>query len=214
MFAVLGNILFETLTSPDVFRSSTEYNYATHQIVEAAPRLQWMAANLEKISLELSFHIVFTNPATQMNRLRAAANDHQARALVFGNGQHRGYFVIESLEETHQQLADDGSFIAISTRVELKQWIPGADFDPAAPARTANPAPGVVVGAASTAGTSVPGSSVSRLSSVGVGPGSAYSATPYSSPGVSGLATRGVNTGRPATAFSDVLPPTIVRAAS
>ncbi len=64
-------------------------------MVEARPRLQWLATELQKISLELGFHVAFVNPATQMNLLRAAAEDHQARALIFGNGVHRGYFVIE-----------------------------------------------------------------------------------------------------------------------
>src|SRR5215469_17363075 len=108
MFATLGEILFTTLTSPEAFRAQTGYSYAEHKVVESAPRLQWLANDLQKISLDLGFHVAFTNPATQMNLLRAAAEDHQARALVFGNGVHRGYFVIETLEETFHQTADDG----------------------------------------------------------------------------------------------------------
>src|SRR5712691_10545344 len=109
MFALLDEIFFEVLTSPEAFRASSEYTYAEHKVVEAAPRLQWLANELQKISLELNFHAAFVNPKTQMDLLRAAAEDHQARALIFGNGVHRGYFVIDSIEETHQQLAADGS---------------------------------------------------------------------------------------------------------
>ena len=101
MFALLGEIIFVTLTSFEGFRSSSDYRYAEHQVVEARPRLQWLAQELQKISLEMGFHVAFTNPATQMNQLRAAGEDHQARALVFGNGVHRGYFVIDSIDETH-----------------------------------------------------------------------------------------------------------------
>jgi hypothetical protein len=89
MYALLGEIFFEVLTSPEVFRSTTDYHYAEHKVVEARPRLQWLATELQKISLDLGFHVAFTNPATQMNQLRRAAEDHQARALVFGNGVHR-----------------------------------------------------------------------------------------------------------------------------
>jgi phage protein U len=149
MFAILGEITFQVLTSFEGFRSSSDYRYAEHKVVEARPRLQWLAQELQKISLEMGFHVAFTNPATQMNLLRAAGEDHQARALVFGNGVHRGYFVIESLEETHQQLADDGSFIAISARAELREWVPGAAFDPFAPPQTAIPPPGILFAAAS-----------------------------------------------------------------
>src|SRR5215469_13528817 len=107
MFAVLGEIVFDTLTSPEALRASSEYHYAQHKVVEAQPRLQWLANELQKITLDLGFHLAFTNPTTQMNLLQAAAEDHQARALIFGNGVHRGYFVIESLEETFHQTADD-----------------------------------------------------------------------------------------------------------
>ena len=149
MFGQFGECVFENLTSPQAFRSVSEYTYAEHGVVHAAPRLQWMANDLQKIWLELGFHVAFVNPKIQMDLLRAAAEDHQARALVFGNGVHRGYFVIESLEETHHQLADDGGFIAISARVELREWVPGAAFDPFAPPQTATPPPGIIFAAAS-----------------------------------------------------------------
>ena len=150
MFAVLGEIIFQVLTSFEGFHSASEYHYAEHKVVEARPRLQWLAQELQKISLEMGFHVAFTNPATQMNFLRAAGEDHQARALVFGNGVHRGYFVIESIQETLVQTADDGSIVANSARVELREWVPGADFDPFAPPQTATPPPGIIFAAAST----------------------------------------------------------------
>src|SRR5207249_1547777 len=150
--------------------------------------LQWMANDLQKISLELGFHVAFTNPATQMNHLRAAAEDHQARALVFGTGVHRGYFVIESLEETFQQTADDGSYVAISARLELREWIPGADFDPLAPPRRTTPPPGIVTtrGGAQPIGATnaLPGSAIVQLSSAGAGAGVTYSIAAYSQAGV------------------------------
>lgn len=224
MFAVFGRILFEALTSPAAFRSATIYTYAEHRVIEAAPRLQWMANDLQKISLELGFHVAFTNPATQMNLLRAAAEDHQARALVFGNGVHRGYFVIESLEESFQQTADDGSYVAISARVELREWIPGADFDPLTPPRWTTPPPGIVQQQAFAAVATVvdslaaispanlaPVSEIVSLGSSAVYGGVTYSAAAYSQPGISAL----VGNGPAATQagnVADVLPSDIVRA--
>ncbi|HJU11864.1 MAG TPA: phage tail protein [Candidatus Binataceae bacterium] len=201
MLALFGEIAFETLISPDAFHSSTGYTYAEHQTVQSATRLQWLANELQKISLEFSFHIAFVNPKTQMDLLRAAAEDHQARALVFGNGVHRGYFVIDNLEETYQQLADDGSYIATSARVELREWIPGAEFDPFAPPRRTTPPPGIVPTLNPVSGTAqifdpsqpismtnvLPISAIVRLSAAGVGLGVMYSPVPYSQPGVSGV---------------------------
>jgi phage protein U len=236
MFATLGEIIFVVLTSFQSFRSTSGYRYAEHKVVEAPPRLQWIGDELEKVSIDLRFHAAFTNPAIQMQALQAAAEDHQARALVFGNGVFRGYFVIESLEETHSQLADDGSYIAIEARIELHEWVPGADFDPLAPPQAANPPAGIVQAspAGTTAGTlatAVPGlpttydpanqsisptnqltpAAVTQLGLVGAIGGVSYSPVAYSQPGVSGIAGAGpapITPGNPA----DVPTSTIVRA--
>lgn len=145
IYATLGqNIVFETLTSPESFRSVSEYHYAEHKVVEARPRLQWIANELQTITMEMGFHRAFTNPSAQMQTLRSAAEAHLAMALIFGNGGHRGYFVIEKLEETFTQQADDGSYVAIGARVDLKEWVPGADFDPFAPARPSFSAPALL----------------------------------------------------------------------
>jgi len=222
VFAILGNILFVALTSFETFRSSSEFHYAEHKVVEARPRLQWLAQELQKISIELQFHVAFTSPATQMNLLRAAAEDHQARALVFGNGVHRGFFVIKSIEDTHQQLADDGSYIAISARLELQEWVPGADFDPAASPSTAASPLGIVPLDPSSVAVfdpnqpvsalnPLPTSSILQLTSAGVQPGMTYSRAAYQQPGMSavvGLGPVGAGPGNP----NDVLPATIVRA--
>jgi phage protein U len=205
VFAVLGEILFDVLTSPEGFRAQSEYHYAEHQVVEAPPRLQWMADGLQKISLDLGFHVAFTSPILQMTLLRVAAEDHQARALVFGNGTFRGYFVIEAIEETLQQTADDGSYVAISARVELREWVPGADFDPSSPPRRTTPPPGII---SSTAAGTLPQSSIVTLSS---GATASYSPTPYSSPGVSGIAGSGPGAALPGNP-GDVPTSTIVRA--
>jgi phage protein U len=236
MFAVLGEIIFLVLTSFESFRSASGYRYAEHKVVEAPPRLQWIGDELEKISIDLRFHVAFTSPAIQMLLLQAAAEDHQARALVFGNGVFRGYFVIESLEETHSQLADDGSYIAIDVRLELHEWVPGADFDPLAPPQLANPPSGIVQATPASLSTSplsmpiagmpatydptqqsisstneLTPAAVTQLGLVGAIGGVTYSPAAYSQPGVSGIAGAGpapITPGNP----SDVPTSTIVRA--
>jgi phage protein U len=122
MFAVLGEIVFETLTAPDSFQAAQRWDYAEQPVVEDAPRLQWIADGLETVTIEMLFHASFTNPKAQLDALTAAASDHQARALVFGNGVHRGYFVITSMRTTDQQMSDAGDAIAMRVRVELREW--------------------------------------------------------------------------------------------
>jgi phage protein U len=231
VFALLGEIFFEVTRTPaarlnskawESFRSATGYTYAEHKLVEARPRLQWMATELEKLTLGMSFHVAFVNPKREMDKLRRAAEDHQARTLIYGNGVHRGYFVIESIEETHFQQADDGSYIAIEAKVELHEWVPGVDFDPLAPPRRATPPPGIVqasrafTGAAGPAGVPsattgqpfnanqpigphnlLPTSAIVQLTQAGAGPGVTYSPAAYSQPGVSGVAGSGPGTPAP-----------------
>ena len=229
MFAMLGDIMFEVLTSPEQFRLAGDYTYAEHKVVEAPPLLQWLANDLRKISMELGFHIAFTNPLAQMVLLYTAAEAHQALPLVFGNGVFRGFFVIESIEETHQQLADDGSFIAISARLELREWILGADAAAlSTPSRSAAPPPGIVAAPASagsagsaqpldsqqpvSAANLLPVSAIVQLSNLGVPPGVTYSRATYSEPGVSAFVGAGPVAATPGN--PDSVPPSeIVRAA-
>jgi phage protein U len=122
MFAILGEIVFELLGSPDAFDSIRTWDYAEHHVVEDRPKLQWLVVNLETIELDFHFHTSFTDPAAQAAALIAAAGDHNARALVFGNGVHRGYFIVTSIRTTAQQMSASGDLIAITVRAGLKEW--------------------------------------------------------------------------------------------
>src|SRR5579863_8759919 len=122
MFALFGEIVFAVLGSPDSFASSRRWDYAEHRVVEDRPKLQWLAAGLETIELDFHFHVSFTDPSAQMAALIAAASDHNARPLVFGNGMHRGYFVLTSLQTTARQMSANGNLIALTVRTELKEW--------------------------------------------------------------------------------------------
>ena len=122
MFAILGEIVFESLTSPDSFESERTWDFAEHRVVEDRPTVQWMAAGLETIELDFRFHVSFTNPTLQAAALIAAASDHSARALVFGNGFHRGYFVVTAIRTTAKQMSAIGDLIAITIRARLKEW--------------------------------------------------------------------------------------------
>ncbi len=159
MFAVFGTIVFQVLGSPERMESTRRYDYAVHRVVEAQPLLQWVGDPLESITLEMMLHASFTNPIVQLAEFEAAAADHQARALVFGSGEFRGYFVITSLAVTARQLGADGTPIAIQARLGLTEWTPAGALDPnAAPvplftplAVIASPAPQAASGASSAA---------------------------------------------------------------
>lgn len=153
------------------------WRYAEHRVVEDTSQLQWIADELETIKLDILFHASFTNPAAQLDALLEAASDHQARALVFGNGVHRGYFVITAISTIDKQTSDIGDPVSVSVRVGLKQWTPplnaGSDGLP-----TASFAPIAAVAASSgaTSGT------VQYSAPAGLLGGSTASASMYTAP--------------------------------
>jgi len=167
MFAVLGkDIIFEVVGSPRNLRMSRGYDYSKHKVVTAPPRLQWLANDLAELTIELLFHVRFTKPLAQLNALYAAAQDHVARALVFQNGVHKGYWVITAVEEKPQHLASDGSIIAIEVEVRLQEWVLGSEVALATAPTPANPPIGVVIGPPSSSSTA-PGSSTPGAPTLG-----------------------------------------------
>ena len=121
MFAVLGDIPFLVVGSPEAFSDSRGYDYAEHRVVQARPRLQWLADDLMTIRLEMLLHQSFTEPAASLLVLRQAAATHAALPLVFGNGDFRGCFVITRIDTQSRQLSGSGDLFAITVRLSLRE---------------------------------------------------------------------------------------------
>lgn len=126
MFAVLGDIQFEVVGSPESYESADGYDFPEQRVIESKPRLQWVGDELERLNFELMWHASFTNPASQLALLRATAATHLALPLVFGDGGFRGFFVIESIKVKSHQLSAGGAPIAIRVALALKEWIADA----------------------------------------------------------------------------------------
>ena len=126
MFAVLGDIQFEVVGSPESYESADGYDFPEQRVIESKPRLQWVGDELERLNFELMWHASFTNPAAQLALLRATAATHLALPLVFGDGGFRGFFVIESIKVKSQQSSAGGAPIAIRVALALKEWIADA----------------------------------------------------------------------------------------
>ncbi|HUN58016.1 MAG TPA: phage tail protein [Candidatus Binataceae bacterium] len=133
MFGTLGEIAFEVLTSPVAFEASFRWTYAEQDVVEARPRLQWLSEGLRTISFDLRFHASFTNPEAQLENLLTMARGHGAQALVLGNGEHLGYFVIVALRVASTQMTAVGDVIAMTIHLELKEWSLSSELDPTIP---------------------------------------------------------------------------------
>lgn len=207
MFALFGEISFETIGSPHSIESRRSFDYTEHRVLDSRPRLQWTGNGLETIALKMLFHASFTDPAAQLEALLAAASDHRARALVFGDGTFRGLFVAKEVTTNDLQLGSDGSPFAIRVRVQLREWVAGAEFDPQAP-----PVPDTVpLGLAPS-----PVNYLLPAPTFGLAaPTAAYVAPTFVQPGVSPLVDNPAPSGpgTPDRSYVDVAPSAILRSA-
>jgi len=175
VFAVLGDIPFQVVGSPEAFSDSRGYDYAEQRVAQARPRLQWLADDLVTIRLEMLLHRSFTEPAASLLVLQQAASTHAGLPLVFGNGDFRGYFVITKIDTVSRQLSGIGDLFAILVRLTLKES--PLDFDPAAPPIPAF-LPIAIAGVAASGSSIVPALASTGVSALAAltaptGPGSA-----------------------------------------
>jgi phage protein U len=215
MFAIFGEIVFAVLSSPDEFESTRSWDYAENRVVESRPTLQWIADDLEIIELNFHFHISFTDPTAQVNALVAAAEDHAARPLVFGNGIHRGYFILTSLRTSSRQMSADGALLAITVRAVLKEWAEGFAATSSANPIALFPLLGVVAAPAGGSTESLTFSGAADQGDLSSPPSTGYVPTPTAWPGVSPLLSIPGVAGLPAPRLTvgDIDPSAIVRAA-
>lgn len=148
MFAVLGDIEFELITYWDGFESTFGVDYAEHSRIEGKPGLQFVGEQLDEFRISLVFHSLYCTPDNELSRLRRAMRAHQALALVFGNGDYRGWFVITAVTASSQQTDSSGNVMAMTAEVTLREYIgdPKSPLKPPA-INSAIPGTGVVTSA-------------------------------------------------------------------
>ena len=146
MFAVLGDIEFELITYWDGFEATFGVDYAEHARIEGKPGLQFVGDKLDEIQISLVFHQHYCVPDVELARLRTAMKSHQA--LVFGNGDYRGWFVITDVTATSEQTDSTGNVLAVNATASLREYI-GDPKNPLQPPaiRTQVPGVGAVSGA-------------------------------------------------------------------
>ncbi len=134
MFALLGNIQFDLITYFDGFESQFGVDYAEHALIDGKPRLQRVGDKLDEIRIQLSFHIQFCDPEQELLKLRTALSAHQAMALVLGNGDYKGWFVLTDVQATSKQTDKAGTLIALDASITLREFVGDKKSPLAAPA--------------------------------------------------------------------------------
>jgi phage protein U len=142
MFAVLGDIEFELITYWDGFEATFGVDYAEHARIEGKPGLQFVGDKLDEIQISLVFHQHYCVPDVELASLRTAMKAHQALALVFGNGDYRGWFVITDVTATSEQTDSTGNVLAVNATASLREYI-GDPKNPLKPPAIRTQVPGV-----------------------------------------------------------------------
>ena len=97
MYAMLGDVRFEFLTSFNNLEETHKAIFGKHEVLVGRPRLQAMGNDLTGYRFGVKLHWMLGNPDTAYNGLIAAKESQQAQALVYGSGRFVGWFVIESV---------------------------------------------------------------------------------------------------------------------
>ncbi|MGO1073233.1 phage tail protein [Lysobacter sp. CA199] len=129
MYALLGDIQFEERATLQGFDTQAGADFAEHALIGAKPSLQHTGTRLEEQQLRMAFHTHFCDPGAELAKLRAALSAHEAMALVMGNGDYLGWYVLTELRVTRQHTQGDGTVIAAEAEATLREFT----GDPARP---------------------------------------------------------------------------------
>ena len=165
MFALLGDVQFDLITYFDGFESQFGVDYAEHALIDGKPRLQRVGDKLDEIRIQLSFHSQFCDPEQELIKLQTALRAHQAMALVLGNGDYKGWFVLTELQATSRQTDQAGTLIALEASLTLREFV-GDKKSPLAP-------PAVQATLPPAAATALPASVATKVADLQAGVGSA-----------------------------------------
>jgi phage protein U len=123
MYALLGDIAFDLITYFDGFDLQSGADYAEHALIEGKPRLQFTADKLDEIRIALTFHVHYCDPQAELDKLKKALTAHQAMALVFGNGDYKGWFILTDVQTSSKQTDKTGTLIAVDANITLREYV-------------------------------------------------------------------------------------------
>lgn len=125
MYAQLGDIVFQGLIGFNSFDHSKEANLVEHALIDGKPILQRVGTNLDKIRIDIMFHVAFCNPEAQLRAMDSARDNGDVLPFILGNGTDLGDFVIKSTSQTTKQLDGNGGIREVTLSVELVEHVEG-----------------------------------------------------------------------------------------
>lgn len=121
MYAQLGTIVFDGMTSFVSFSSDEEAIVVEQALIGRKAKLEGVAIGLRTISLSLFLHQEFCQVAQEISKLRSSKDSFEILKLLWGNGQIEGEFVITQLSEAKVFMDGLGNTISATVNITLKE---------------------------------------------------------------------------------------------
>lgn len=129
MVGALGDIVFtvssDKVRTFDSMSRSGSARLATHELINRKPLVEFLGPGSETISMQISFSVYDgLNPKDEATSLRELRDKGKAVVLILG-GQPLGdgLWLVESLNETHKYIDNNGAAHQIDVSVTLREYI-------------------------------------------------------------------------------------------
>ncbi|AIN14265.1 MULTISPECIES: phage tail protein [Yersinia pseudotuberculosis complex] len=131
-WAILGDIEFELLASPEMFDLQETTDWAEHALIRGKPILEYTGEALDELTIQARIHNQLVSPSAKILALRAARKVHQPMSLVLGDGDYRGVWVLADMRVSAQKTTPGGRILSAIINLTLREWT--GEFSPPAPA--------------------------------------------------------------------------------
>lgn len=118
----LGGIQFEGVRGLSGLKKTREAVYAEMPLIGGKPRLQRTGTALQQVSIGISLHASFTDPVADIAALDAYREAGEVLALITGEGEVIGNFIISTIDETVIQTSPTGRTISAEISLSLKEY--------------------------------------------------------------------------------------------
>ncbi|MDD0973800.1 phage tail protein [Pseudomonas fontis] len=122
MFALLGNIEFTVAGGITGMEQRGTANWAEHARIKGKPLLEWIGEGLDEINLSIELHPKLGDPEKRWQALREAKSKHEPLALVLGNGDYLGPYVIADNSLQHRRLSATGQLTSATVQLSLREY--------------------------------------------------------------------------------------------
>jgi len=131
MWAILGDIEFEVISSPSGAEQRFAATFVEHARVSGKPRVEAVGGELEEIHWTILLHQRLHDVDARLRAIRAATAAQQPLALVMGDGTYLGPWLIVEGALTSKKTTASGSLISAELQITLREY--SGEFAPTLP---------------------------------------------------------------------------------